>query len=44
MWFKQILSHISRGKKIVNINTFVQEHIVGMNLVQILTENSEFED
>ena len=46
MWFKRNIKSAFQEvrKEVSNINTFVQEHIVGMNLVQIFNrENSEFE-
>ena len=45
-WFKKNIKAAFQDvrKEVSNINTFVQEHIVGMNLVQIFNrENSEFE-
>ena len=45
-WFKRNIKSAFQEvrKEVSNINTFVQEHIVGMNLVQIFNrENSEFE-
>ena len=46
MWFKRNIKSAFQDvrKEVSNINTFVQEHIVGMNLVQIFNrENSEFD-
>ena len=45
-WFKRNIksAFTEVRKEVSNINTFVQEHIVGMNLVQIFNrEESEFE-
>ena len=45
-WFKRNIKSAFQDvrKEVSNINTFVQEHIVGMNLVQIFNrEHSEFE-
>lgn len=45
-WFKRNIksAFTEVRKEVSNINTFVQEHIVGMNLVQIFNrEDSEFE-
>ena len=45
-WFKRNIKSAFQEvrKEVSNINTFVQEHIVGMNLVHIFNrENSEFE-
>ena len=44
-WFKRNIKFAFQRvrKEVSNINTFVQEHIVGMNLVQIFNrEESEF--
>ena len=45
-WFKRNIKSAFQDvrKEVSNINTFIQEHIVGMNLVQIFNrERSEFE-
>ena len=43
-WFKRNIKRVFQDVRnyISNLNTFVQEHIVGMNIVQIFNRESEY--